>query len=77
MRRSRRAGKCHGQQPRAVSYVLAALRFPKTTKGMPDMRLRLYRYAVPLQSSHKLAIPAIVIIGAVLIAAALSFSGTR
>jgi hypothetical protein len=44
---------------------------------MPEMRLRLYRYAAPLQSPHKLAIPAIVIIGAVLIAAALAFSQTR
>jgi hypothetical protein len=41
------------------------------------MRLPLYRYAVPLPSLHKLAIPAIVIISSALIAAALAFAGTR
>jgi hypothetical protein len=43
---------------------------------MPDMRLRLSRYAVHLPSPHKLAIPAIVIVSAALIAAALAFAGT-
>jgi hypothetical protein len=42
-----------------------------------DLRLPLYRYAVPLPSLHKLAIPVIVIISSALIAAALAFAGTR
>jgi hypothetical protein len=41
------------------------------------MRLRLYRYTVPVPSPHKLAFPAIVITGAALIAAALALAGTR
>lgn len=41
------------------------------------MQLPLSRYAVPLPGRHKLAIPAIVIISAALIAAALAFAGAR